>query len=194
MKVNKLTHDFIAIDTNIFERLLNRGGTDEELRTYTEIYILLLELLSCNLHIKLLVDDEGKIDDEYDKHLCRRICQLDNPPQEDDDERTILTKWMEREPRQIEVGYDKLKIKIKNTLLQKQSNKEKVSGTDINFVYIAFKTGRLLITNDRRNIIDERKGDEKRRKELRNFSKTSGRVKGSDILTSKEAYDILTSE
>ena len=188
MKVNNLTNDFIAIDTNIFEGLLiHRRGNDKAFRIYSEIYKLLSALLSDKTPIKLLVDDEGKIDEEYIKFMLRQFHQPD-PPQEGD-ERTILIEWMRRERSCVKIyRNDELKIKIKKVLIQEQNKKENVSGVDINFVYIALKKGRPLITNDRKNIIDKRKWDGKRRKELLNIPKKSGRKTGANILTSKEGY------
>ncbi len=64
-------------------------------------------------------------------------------------------------------------------------------GADRFFVYVAFKKGRVLVTNDRRDIIDERgQIGERKRKLFKNTKKYRSDGK-SDILTSQAAYDKL---
>ncbi|MCZ0932106.1 MAG: hypothetical protein OXJ52_03020 [Oligoflexia bacterium] len=58
-------------------------------------------------------------------------------------------------------------------------------GIDRFFVYVAFKKGRTLVTNNTRDMIDNGHRDEKR-KELRKCRSHKNRK--ADILTSEEAY------
>ena len=176
--MNKLTRDFIAIDTNIFEHLLNPQNN-----TNDHVYKLLKQLLIID-KIKLLVDGKKKITDEYDKRLTPRVKQIND----DSKKRRLLRYWIKSENRKyVKVSEDELMGKIKIIIPPKKGKPR----TDRYFVYVAFKEDRVLITNDRKDMIDEgiKKGE--RRKKLLKISKKIEGSKNANILTSQIAYDRL---
>ena len=167
--MNKLTKDFIAIDTNIFMHILNpQKNTDEHIDQ-------LLEQLSDD-GIKLLVDDGKRIINEYNRCLDEMIEGM-----ELDSRQLLLLYWLDAQ------NHKSIKVIPKDTLLVSIKTIIPLgdgSVTDCYFVYVAFKEGRILITHDENDI-------GKRRKKLLKISKKSGRKKGSDILTSQEVYNRL---
>ena len=168
--MNKLTKDFIAIDTNIFMHILNpQKNTDEHIDQ-------LLEQLSDD-GIKLLVDDGERIINEYSRCLDEMIEGM-----ELDSRQLLLLYWLDvQNHKSIKIiPKDTLMISIKKIIPPKKGK----SRTDCYFVYVAFKEGRILITHDEGDI-------GKRCEELFNISKKRGRKKGSDILTSCKAYKRL---
>ena len=176
--MDNLTKDSIAIDTNIFEHLLNpRENTNRHIDQ------LLKQL--CNDKIKLLVDDKRRITDEYHKRLTKRIQQIND----DSKKRRLLRYWVKPENHKCITVYlnDKLMVGIKGIISEPQGK----PGTDKFFVYVAFKQGRILITNDRRDMIDEGTQIGVRRQKLLKIPTSSGRRKGADILTSQQAYNRL---
>ena len=174
--MNKLTKDFIAIDTNIFEHLLN---PQENINRHID---QLLNQLSDD-SIKLLVDNEKKITKEYKRCLDEMIDRM-----EDDYRKLLLLYWMDIQNQKS------IKVSSKDALMR---NIKKIiplgegSVTDCFFVYVAFKEGRILITNDRGDMIDEGTQIGERRRKLLKIGTKNGRKKGSDILTSQQAYDRL---
>ena len=165
--MNKLTKDFIAIDTNIFMHILNpQKNTDEHIDQ-------LLEQLSDD-GIKLLVDDGKRIINEYSRCLDEMIEGM-----ELDSRQLLLLYWLDVQNHKSIKVEDTLLVSIKTIIPLGEG-----SVTDCYFVYVALKEGRILITHDKNDI-------GKRRKELLKIPKKIGRKKGSDILTSQEAYNRL---
>ena len=170
--------DTVAIDTNVFEHLLNR-----EVNYDSHINRLLVHLFkggSC-----LIVDKDGRIPNEYNHRLGRRIESLD----ETGNERFILRYWMELAPRHvIQVsGGDSLMNAISQVII------ELPEATDRIFVYVAFKEGRTLISNDDLHVVfgpDGESGQQPRRHRLLRGTRR-WRPKGAAILTSKEASDAI---
>ena len=170
--------DTVAIDTNVFEHLLNR-----EINYDSHINRLLVHLFmegSC-----LIVDKEGRIPNEYNHRLGRRIESLD----EKGNERFILRYWMELAPRHmIQVsGRDNLMNAIRRVII------ERPEATDRIFVYVAFKEGITLISNDVLHVVfgpDGESGQQPRRHRLLSGTRR-WRPNGAAILTSKEASDAI---
>ena len=174
--MNNLTKDFIAIDTNIFEHLLTKE--DQENKN-NHIDQLLKQLLIID-KIKLLVDSKKRITNEYYNRLTKRVKQIND----DSKKRRLLRYWVKLENRKcVTVSRDALIKKIKKIIPLGDG-----PVTDCYFVYVAFKEGRILITNDESDMVNKGNIIGERRDELLDISKNSGRKKGSDILTSWDAY------
>ena len=181
--MNNLTKDFIAIDTNIFEHVLNpKENTNEHIDQ------LLKQLLVDE--IKLLVDDEKRITNEYDERVTTRI--KNKQTNYNFDKKILLYHWLKPENYQcITVCLnDELMIGIKN-ILPKPSKKKRERKTDKFFVYVALKQDRILVTNDEKDMIDEGTKQGKRCKKLLKICKKIEGNKNADILTSQIAYDRL---
>ena len=168
----------VAIDTNIFLHLLNR-------HINTDLHInRLLEHLQKE-DVALIVDEKGNIEREY----ARRIIPILSGKSVTGNELYILRFWMQPEIRcKVAIAYDdRLMRAIKKVIA---GNRQKV---DRIFVYSAFRKGRPLISNDRRDIVHgnvRRRRSPKYRKLLRT---TKGlRPEGAGILTSMEAYDEIS--
>ena len=169
--MNNLTADFIAIDTNVFEHLFN----SQENRN-NHIDKLLGQLFRDG--IKLLVDKGSRITNEYKDRLGRRIRQMKHS-----DKGLLLKHWIDpMNHNPIPTPNDNLRSKIKQIV------RTGASGTDITFVYVALSTGKVLITNDKHDIIDEGTKPNQRRQKLLTIPKKIGRKNGADILTSEESY------
>ena len=168
---NKLTSDYIAVDTNIFKNLLNpRYNKNNHIRKIFECFI--------KGKISLLVDSTNKITTEYLNSLSTYIKTAKH-----DDNRIVLYSFYNS--RKIKVPVD-LSDDLMSCITQ---TVPKDKGTDRFFVYVAFKKGKILITNNTRDMISgshkkDRK-DEKRRMLLkcRNINK---KYKGANIFTSEE--------
>ena len=166
--MNQLTKDLIAIDANVFERLFNpsknRAG---------HITILLTRLKDDQIH--LLVDDKDKIVNEYYNRL--------KPHMKGEDEKRILLThyWLLPGNRKVVCvnTNDKLMVAIKGIIPVKRGKPI----TDRFYVYVAFKKGRILVTNDRKDIFDNR---EELKRKTKKFCPRDG-----DIMTSQQAHDRL---
>ena len=176
--MNNLTKDYIAIDTNVLVHLFNpQKNTNDHI---TE----LLKQLFFRDEIKLLVDTKKRIVNEYSDKLEDKIDDINI--------QSFPNGWFIRYSltaafhEQIEVNHNEpLMDKIKKIVQE---------STDKIFVYVAFKTGRILITNDEADIIDERKGDGERRRKLRRIPRKIRHEKKADILTSEKAYDKIANQ
>lgn len=167
-------NNYVAIDTNIFEHLL-----DPKQNTCNHIEQLLMRLADC-YQLRLLVDCGGRIRNEYGNRLDRR---MEKPNQSDTgNARYILEYWLYRSERFV------LKVHFNDELMQAIKEvipHSKQKTIDRIFVYVAFRKGTPLITNDRQDIIDEGNQKGKRRQKLLTIKCCAG---GSDILTSEEAF------
>ncbi len=175
MKKNNLTSDFIAIDTNVFEHLFN-----PEKNVNDHIAVLLRSLASGE--VKLIGDTEGRIAREYENRLGHFFDGQDNPVKITHQNYIDILRYWFRPETHEGVAVDK-----KGSLMR--AIREIVDSGDIvdrTFVYVAIQKDRILVTNDRRDIIDIGKRPGKRRQELRRLARKS-RKKHADILTSAEA-------
>lgn len=164
-----------AIDTNIFVHLLN-----PQENVYGHIDILLQKMR--DIGVILIIDTKGRILDEY----ANRTTQLVMNQPTDSSKRLLIQYWTQyRQTCQVPVEHSsELMQKIKNVLPQGE-------GTDAVFVFVVFRCGGTLLTNDRDDIIDEGNKPYARRKKLLRIKE---RDVNSEILTSKEAFDVLPQE
>ena len=171
--MNSLTSDWIAIDTNVFEHLMN-----PEKNVNNHISILFKRFIDNK--ISLLVDNKKKIITEYDSRIS---AYLKNP--EKGVEYRLLKSFFE-----YGLGNNKKIVVDLNDALMISITKviPAHKGADRFFVYVAFKRGRILITNDREDMIDQNNQKGKKRKELLKKTKRYRCKEKEDILTSEEAY------
>ena len=170
--------DAVAIDTNVFEHLFDPQEN-------TDLHITQLLTFLQELGAALIVDKGKRISNEYNHRIGTRIAnQYDTR-----NEIYILRYWMEFAPRQeIEVfGADNLMTGIRNVII------EIAEAVDRIFVYVAFRHGKPLISNDKVHIVDgpvTKRGRGPRRHRLLSETKRwrLTHPDDSDILTSREAY------
>ena len=170
--------DAVAIDTNVFEHLLDpQENADLHIN---RLLVNLRELETC-----LIVDSGRRISSEYNHRIGHRIANTY-------DTRTeiyILRYWMEFAPRQeVQVsGVDNLMTEIKDVIIEQGEAVDRI------FVYAAFRQGKALISNDKAHIVDgpitERGGFPRRHRLLRRTR--NSRPEGADILTSQEASAMM---
>ena len=167
-----LTNDFIAIDTNVFGHLIN-----SRVNTGNHIHKLLRVPPEERGAITLLVDAGGEIQGEYRVHLrpdhLRASDRLD--------EAQIMKYWMSLVPR------EKVTVNEKEPLWNAISKIliEQNEPTDRIFVYVAFKKDRILISNDRRHIIN-------RRARFQACRDCGCCGEGADVMCSREAYERIS--
>ena len=165
--------DCIAIDTNVFIHLFDSTwNTDSHINKLLEHF---------QQGIELIVDDSGRIAGEYDHQITPRIRSSDDTR----NEIYILRYWMEVVPRR-KVGLDngdRLMQEIRDVVVELSENVDRI------FVYVAFKTGKILITNDLMHIVEgpDTESTPRRQRLLRSTRRL--RHRDADILTSREAYD-----
>ena len=167
--------DAAAVDTNVFSHLLNPQNNPDG-----HINDLLAHLFE--QQVALLVDDGGRITGEYERSITPLIQRLD----EARNERQILRYWMAFAPsRKVEVSErDDLMAGIEQVISGD-------AAVDRIFVYVAFKEGKVLISNDERDIVfgsDRGRGYVPRRERLLQNTQDC-RPPGADILTAREAYE-----
>ena len=171
--------DCVAIDTNVFLHVLNcQNNPDSHINE-------LLQYLS-ELGTALLVDDQGQIAGEYEHQLGPMLRNADDTL----NERYILNYWMHPDRRQDVrfLGNDQLIAAIKQVIHEKSET------VDRRLVYVAFKVGKTLISNDEMHIVvgptkERRQGP--RRTRLLNSTRRL-RPNGADILTSQEAHAAIS--
>ena len=165
----------VAIDTNVFVHLLNpEQNPDSHIHQLLEFLII--------QGTALIVDEQGAIRREYERHvepMLRGKSVVGN-------ELYLLAHWTKPEV-QVRVSVaqnDALMRAIRKVIfeLPKQA--------DRTFVYVAFRSGRTLMTNDEADIVygpvKETNWTPRRDRLLR---VTRGSCPhGADILTSKEAF------
>jgi len=167
--------DAVAIDTNVFVHLLNpQNNLDGHING------LLIHLFE--QQVTLLVDGGGRITGEYERSITPLIRRLDDAR----NERQILRYWMAFAPsRKVEVSEgDALMAGIGQVI-------SVAAAVDRIFVYVAFKEGKVLISNDQRDIVfgpDRGRGYVPRRERLLQNTQDC-RPPGADILTAREAYE-----
>lgn len=158
----------IAIDTNVFEHLLNNKD-DNCPNSDAHIDKLLGALIQSQY--RLLVDSTKKIANEYVQLLIPIIKNMD----ETKPQKPLLLYWMETGNRQ------QVELDSQDTLMQriKQVIHEQGESVDRAFVYVACRGNATLVTNDAVHISDRRS------ELLRNTKKFRGKV--TDIQSSKNA-------
>ena len=169
--------DSVAIDTNVFIHLLNPcKNTDSHISA-------LLRYLQIQA-VALIVDDGNRISNEYETRIIPAIKTSD----ERDNERYLLNywfgQWNNAERHVVVVNRrDRLMVAIEKVI----SGRKQVDRT---FVYVAFKIGKVLISNDEKDIVRgptrKRKLPSRRRRLLRKTKKL--RPDGADIITSEKAH------
>lgn len=185
MRKSNPTGDFIAIDTNVFEHLFNPGKNADD-----HIGSLLTSLAHEN--IKLIGDTKGRIAHEYESRLGHFfVDDRQGGAERDTPERDVyqhhtetLRYWLRPETLESRVTVDQGDSLMK--AIKKIVNTG--SGTDRIFVYVAIEDDRILVTNDRQDIIDRRGQREERRQELHRLAKKRNK-KNAEILTSREACE-----
>ena len=167
--------DSVAIDTNVWIHLLNPQNNEES-------HIDRLLDYFRQQAIELVVDDKGVIGKEYLNSVFRRYQGLD----ESRNERYLL-RYCLNAPRCI-VTLDILDNLMRSIeILIHEPGKD----ADRTFVYVAFKIGRILISNDLRDIVRGTASEHPERR-VRLLKTTSGiRPVGADILTTKEPHDTI---
>ena len=131
-------HDTMAIDTNVFMHLLyDRENTDQHIN----------ELLSSlrRTGIALLVDDGGRIAEEYRHQIGQRIRRA----YDQGNELQLLRYWMDPQMRvQVPVNHSSdLMKEIKKVIVEPKEAVDRV------FVHVALSKGTWLVSNDRLNIV-----------------------------------------
>ena len=163
----------VAIDTNVFIHLLNPQENAE-----SHINGLLKNLQMAQ--VSLIVDESGRIGGEYRDRIEPIIRKSDDIR----DEIFILRYWLLQCPRLTSelVLSDALMTAIKRVI------EELDQAVDRILVYVALRQGKVLITNDRMNIVlgPPSESTERRQRLLRNTRRF--RSGDADILTSLEAY------
>ena len=170
---NRLSNDYLVIDTNVFEHLLNNSQN-----TDNHIGKLLGSLTKED--IGLAVDDRGRIAAEY-QHRFAKHKQTPNQ-----DHLYIWKYWAQPERIKFRVKVDhstELMRSIKNIVRATQK-----STVDRIFIYVAIFSNRVLITNDKQDIIvgDEATAGD-RRSRLLAIAHRHGK-ENAKIYTSLEAY------
>lgn len=159
--------DFVAIDVNVFEHLLNPAENIDGHITDIVGWVLLNG-------VAILVDSRRRIEGEYANRLVPYLQGARHKS-----ERVLLERLLRR-PK-----YKRVQVDAKDALMTGINNLVSVashkSNTDRYYVYVAFKAGRVLITNDKADILDNRR-------QLKRQTKRWRAKQQEDILSSREAY------
>ena len=165
--------DAVTIDTNVFEHLLNPQENAD-----FHINELLAHLQKAEVH--LVVDKGRRIANEYNHRIGPRIASGDDTR----NEIYILRYWMEFVQRdEVQVsGSDNLMIAIRHVIIEPRENVDRI------FAYVTLRQGKVLISNDRMNIVTgpPSESSERRHRLLQDTSRF--RTGDADILTSLEAH------
>ena len=176
---NELTDDHIAIDTNIFEHLLNPAVNEED-----HIGRLLAALRDDD--IGLIIDAGRRINAEYQRRFSMHKSIRNQ------DHLYTLKYWSNPDRIKLEVGVnqqDKLMTTIKRIIPDRDRGKISCA-VDRLFVYVAIDSDRVLVTNDRRDIHGEKTARGDRRVQLLKKAKQM-RKRNAAIYDSREACDKL---
>ena len=167
--------DCVAIDTNVLEHLLN-----PQMNSESHISELLIHLQEQG--VQLIVDDRNRISNEYDDRLSSTLSNASYTSTEI----YIMRYWIRHAARrEVTVdSSDSLMRAIRGVI---PGNSE---GVDRIFVYVAFRNGSVLISNDERHIVigpPRESGQRPRRDRLLRGTRRL-RSAGADIMTSWEAH------
>ncbi len=180
---NSLTNDCIAIDTNIFLHLFH-----PEINEENHIGELLNSVSETDdgRRVSLIVDAGGKIEREYERkwYEYRKVESQEH-------HRYRLEDWFLPDRRsRVQIPVDQngaLMRAIKNIVA---GARKSGSSVDRIFVYVAIEKNRILITNDRADIIDGGGKPGERKNKLLRVAKKHNR-KDARIYTSREAHQQL---
>jgi hypothetical protein len=185
--MNGLCCDMLSIDTNFFLHLLHQGN-DEDAKTINQDGHIdeLLDRLQLD-SIALIVDDRGHIAGEYQTYIHPLLTSED----ETDVKRYILAYWMihaDQVLTPVDLKCELFKC-IKNVIHEKKEQCDRI------FVFVACYHGWPLVTNDKKHILWGPRGEPNTAKNNRytRWKKETHkhRVKGADLLTSREAHSLL---
>ena len=168
--------DSVAIDTNVFEHILN---PQENIDSHINALLTHLQ----ELQVCLIVDDSARIFGEYNHRIGPIIQKADDTR----NEIYLLRYWLLNAPRLNTPvsGNDPLMTAIRRVVI------ELAEAVDRIFCYVALINGRVLITNDRMNIVFGPPNESPpRRARILNGTRR-WRLQGADILTSQEAYGLV---
>ena len=165
--------DAVAIDTNVFEHILNpqeNGGY--------HINGLLSHLQEHKA--RLIVDAGNRIFGEYRHRIAPIIQRSDDTG----NEIYLLRYWLLDAPRLTiaVVGNDELMTAIRKVIIEVQEAVDRI------FVYVAFKQGRVLVSNDRMNIVLGPNSESTQRRDRLLGDTKRFRPRDAAILTSQEAH------
>ena len=176
---NELADDYIAIDTNIFEHLLNPAINADD-----HIGRLLSALRDDD--IGLIIDAGRRISAEY-RH---RFSMHKNVPNQD--HLYTLKYWSNPARIKLEVSVspqDSLMTTIKRIIPDRDRGKISCA-IDRLFVYVTIQSDRVLVTNDRRDIHGEKTARGDKRTQLLKKAKQM-RKRNTAIYDSREACNRL---
>ncbi len=175
MTMNKLANDYIAIDTNIFIGLLNPQNNTED-----HIEKLLSVLYEDRVY--LIVDKGGKIWGEYTTEISNKMRNGYNNPNYNE----LLRGWLhpERELKTVDIGQHNEVREAIQRIIGRGNTK------DAAFVCVAIVEDRVLVTNDRRDILDGGNKRDARRGQLLEIARKRG-SRSAKIYGSQEAYKNL---
>ena len=173
--MNSISEDYIAIDTNIFVHLMESSKASN-----IEKLLLMLQ----KKKIRLILDSKNRIKGEYAHKIHDHFQMAVHRDYQD-----IIDYWLDQGTDDLVITVnqnDSLFKKIKEILKLEKKTIDRI------FVYVALRTNRTLITNDRSGIIDENtkaKDGSRRSKLLRVAHKE--KAKSTNIYDSDEAYEIM---
>lgn len=165
--MNNLTTDSIAIDVNVFMHLIDTRIKGDHIR------VLLGQLTKDK--ILLLIDDMNKISNEYKKHILPLFQKMD----EGYPNRILLARWFLPDNRRI------VPVNMTGELMVAITNIiPSWKGADRFYAYVALHEGRVLVTDDTKDILSERA-------KLLNIKVHPRIPRGAKILSPKQAHDGL---
>ena len=167
----------VAIDTNVFRHFVNKSENSDG--HITEI------LDHFQAHgTQLIIDDRGRILAEYRHHIPSAFKSAFVKGFEINKLRYWLRLIIDRHNlAEIKVRGDSLMSAIRDLVYEDDAAVDRI------FVYVAFKTQAVLVSNDCRNIVvgtTGERGNPRRRRLLRVARRE--RLRGVDILTSRMAH------
>lgn len=160
--MNGLTDDCIAIDANVFGHLTSDVGRQH----IGDMFRRLIKDA-----ILLLVDEGGRIRSEHQSLFPAYMKKADDIGEEG----KLIRYWFASE------NHKAVPVNEKSELMTAIKTVVPAwKGKDRFYVYVAFKEGRILVTNDGKDIW-------KKRDELKRKTRKFG-TKDADILTSRQAH------
>ncbi len=167
-EVGSVATDAVAIDTNVFGNLTHPNINKDQ-----HIHNLLKHFVRCKTY--LLVDQQNKIVGEYNRHLGKQKFKKIYDRRE---EGYLIRYFLHPDIRKsihVNTGDD-----LWRAILKIVSDHQEVDQT---LVYVAFQSGKTLISNDYAHIISQRD-------QLLSMAKTMC-IDGGDIATSQQAHATL---
>ena len=178
--IDTLFEDCVAIDTNVFEHLTNPC---ENTGSHIEYLLRYLQ----EKEVALIVDNKNRMASEYRNRMVPIIKRIDDKGYQIVSLLRYFLVEATRHQVPLDMG-DRLMVAILQVIVEPSKSKDRI------FVYSAFKVGKTLISNDEKDIVIgpvREGGQSPRRTRLLNSTKRL-RPNGADILTSKEAYKMIS--